>query len=294
MRDSVRIVAGLGKSLRLLRRLKPDAVFAKGGYVGLPVGLAAGILRIPLVIHESDTRAGLTNRTLARQAKTIAVGWPPSNYPGWSKRQVVLTGNPIRLKQFAKSKAQAQRHFKLEPGIPTVTIVGGSSGSHQLNQAIFDQLAKLLESYQIIHIAGHVDFARARAARQGLPRELRERYHPYSFLKKDMGQALKAASVVVARGGANSFAELAYLGKPSIIVPHAELSDQVKNAKTAEAAGAVVVLGQDQLATPKLAKALQQLSGKGGQATSAKIKGFAQPKAAQKVAKLIIEAANGA
>lgn len=297
LRDSLRVVSGLAGSLRLLRRIKPDVVLAKGGYVGLPVGLAAVILRIPLVIHESDVHPGLTNRVLARYAAAVAVGWPQEHYSKWQVRRMVVTGSPIRNELFKQSVPKARQTLKLNRHKPVVTVVGGSSGAQRLNTGVFQQLLDLVKRYQLVHITGPLDIAQAQMLKRALPHEYRDNYHPYDFLKRDIGAAIVAADVVVSRAGATALAELAVASKPSIIVPNPLLTGghQTLNANFIKKSRAAVILSEAQVSSPMLVRTLHEIitSAKLRAQLQAGIKRLAQPHATQNLAKLLLEVGDG-
>lgn len=226
VRDSFRVAAGFVKSLWLLVRLRPDRVFIKGGFVGLPVGLAAWVLRIPFIIHESDSRPGLANRVLARLT--------PHRISGFDVPGFINLGNPVRLEILGGKVNRAL--FGITSSKPVVLVVGGSLGSRQLNTAI-TQLIDLCDRYEIIHITGN---------NQEITPD-KSYYHPYPFLGAEMADALQTADVVISRAGANTLAELAALKKPSLIIPHPHLSDQLKNAQHLAEADAVLTFAQAEL-----------------------------------------------
>lgn len=292
VRDLTRLVKGLGQSLRVLRRFDPDVVFIKGGYVGLPVGLAAGILRIPYVIHESDIRPGLTNRILAKRAAAIATGFPAEKYTDLPKSKLVYTGNLVRKELIKAHRLEGLAHFKLRSELPVILVIGGSQGAQAINEALIHALPELLKHYQVIHIAGekHIEQVRFETSRLDTPLD---NYRLYSFLTDDMGAALAAADVVVARSGANTLAELAALAKPAIVIPHPSLEDQQLNATALARAGAIKVLPQGRLSAPALIAQLEQvLSSESEQEyLSHAIAGFAVPDAPERLAKLIVEKA---
>lgn len=241
IRDIAFIGAGFVQSLILLRRFRPEVVFAKGGYVCLPLGYAAKVLGIPLVIHDSDTRPGLTNRLLSRFAAHIATGSPLENYTYPADRSV-YTGVPIDP-AFHPFTAEEQRQAKHDIGIvdldkPLVVVTGGGLGAASINEGIIAAAQRLLDDgFAIYHVAGKKHFESVKAAAVEHPD-----YHIVEFVYKDMSQVLGAADIVVSRGSATFLQELAALAKPTIIVPAQHLGDQVKNAAVYESANAAYVL----------------------------------------------------
>lgn len=241
IRDSIYIITGFVQSVWLLKRFGPDVVFAKGGYVCLPLGYAARLLGIPLVIHDSDTRPGLTNRLLGRFAAAIATGSPLENY-NYPPDRSTYTGVPIDP-AFHPYTVVEQRAAKQALGIvdlekPLIVVTGGGLGAESINTGIVSIAAKLLaDGYSLYHVAGkkHYDDVKAAAPEHAL-------YQLVPFVYKDMPTVLGAADVVVSRGSATFLQELAALAKPTIIVPAAHLGDQVKNAASFREADAAYIL----------------------------------------------------
>jgi UDP-N-acetylglucosamine--N-acetylmuramyl-(pentapeptide) pyrophosphoryl-undecaprenol N-acetylglucosamine transferase len=247
-RDSVRFVAGIGKALTILRRFKPDVVFVKGGFVGLPVGLAAKTLRIPLVIHESDVSPGLTNRVLSKWARVIAVGFPVDKYKQWPHEKLIFTGVPVREGLMGAHRLEGLKLLKLDDKLPVVLVTGGSQGAQTVNDVVVDSLAGLLEFSQVVHLTGEqeIDSIKFRVKRLNLAHP--ERYHPYAFLHKEMIYALAAADVAVSRAGATTIAELAALSKPTVLIPNNLMAGhQVMNAKVISRQDAVRVIYEERL-----------------------------------------------
>ena len=293
IRDAFLVLAGMVQSLFLLGRLRPDVVFAKGGYVSLPVGMAARLLQIPLVIHDSDTRPGLTNKVLSRWATRIGTGAPLQNY-NYRRDISSYVGVPINA-AFHPFSPEEQRAAKDALGVsdlkkPLVVVTGGGLGAPKINDAIVEMAPRLLKSgVAIYHVTGkrHFDSVEKRAAKHA-------DYQQVPFVYKDMATVLGAADIVVARGSATFLQELAALQKPVIVIPAGHLTDQVKNAKVFEEAEAAIVLS-DQIITRKpsaLAEAIELLINEPAEAShiAAQLHTFAKPDAARDVANLIIEA----
>jgi UDP-N-acetylglucosamine--N-acetylmuramyl-(pentapeptide) pyrophosphoryl-undecaprenol N-acetylglucosamine transferase len=293
VRDITRLVRGYRRSTSILRRFKPDVVFAKGGYVSLPVGLAAATLRIPYVVHESDLRAGISNRTLAKWATKVAVGFPVKNYHDLPKSKLVYTGSPIRAELLTLSQTKAKKHFSLHSTKPVVLVTGGGLGSQSLNDVVVTALPKLLEEYQVLHITGEKDIEHVRFRLRAFSKEELADYHVFSFLREDMPQALVAADIVITRAGATTLAELAALAKPTIVIPHPSLTDQAINAKTFARAGAVRNVPQLGLTPAILLRELHRISNsaKEQELLAKAIAEFAKTDAAHELAELIVETA---
>jgi UDP-N-acetylglucosamine--N-acetylmuramyl-(pentapeptide) pyrophosphoryl-undecaprenol N-acetylglucosamine transferase len=260
-RDAVRTVQGVAGALRVLRRFKPDVVFIKGGFVGVPVGLAAKLLRIPYVIHESDVTPGLANRLLGRWAEKIAVGFPPKHYRDFDAARLVFTGNPVRQELLQADRQQALAYFELDEALPVLFVTGGSGGAMQINDAIIRALPRLVEFCQVIHLTGEQDFSRVKFEVGRLGKVVHvERYHVFGFLMAEMAQALAVADVVLARAGANTIAELAVLGKPTVLIPNYQMAGhQVENARVLSRAGAVRVLDGAKLTVEQLVGEVKRL-----------------------------------
>lgn len=261
-RDAWRFSRGLSDARKLLRKLQPDVVFVKGGYVGLPVGIAAARLNIPLVIHESDTAMGLTNRLLASRAQVIATGFAVDHFQKVkATAPIIPTGNPIRSEILAGDRQRARKRFKLAGKLPTIFFIGGSLGASAINEAVAEALPNLAERYNIIHQTGERDIDAAMFHRQKLPAGLRDRYLPQAFFREELADIYAAADIVVARCGANVLAELAALAKPTILIPLPSSTNnhQYKNAQFLVSRGAARLLDQSKLNAISLRAAIDRL-----------------------------------
>lgn len=286
--DVGKIIVGLFQSIGLLVRDRPDVVFAKGGYVCLPMGIAAWLLRVPLVIHDSDTRAGLTNRVLARFARSIATGAPLENYP-YDPKKSTYVGVPIGG-QFVPVSVQQQRDYKqglgVPPDTPLIVATGGGLGAASINAAMIAVAPRLSgRSVALYNVTGKAHFEAVQAASQGLTN-----YRAVPFVYEHMERVLGAADIVVSRGSATFLQELAGLAKAVIIVPAKQLGDQVKNAAVYEKAQAAMVLTDDQLVqiTP-FYDAIQHLldDAQARMDMAVRLHRFARPQAADDVADMI-------
>lgn len=298
-RDTLRTVQGVGQATRILRSFKPDVVFLKGGFVCLPVGIAAKMLNIPFVIHESDAVPGLTNRILSRWADKIAVGFPVKTYRGMDVEKLAYVGNPVRADILKAHRLEGLAHFNLEENLPVVLITGGSQGAAQINNAVLEALPGLLEHYQIIHQTGEGEIGRImfEVGRRKKDKELGrhiDRYHPYGFMMGDMALALAVADLVVGRAGVNTINDSAALGKPTILVPNYEMAGhQVENAKVLSRSGAVRVLDGSKLTGAMLAAEIGHVLGDEAEQArlSEAIRSFSRPQAAVDLARLVLDVA---
>ena len=243
--DCIKIVAGFFASLWLIARFRPDVVFAKGGFVCLPVGYAARILRIPLVIHDSDARPGLTNKLLARHAQAIGVGMPLENYT-YKRAITTYVGVPINP-HVKPTTRELQEQYRTELGLPLnkeiVVAVGGGLGSVTINNAMLQAAHRFDASQTLLYnVTGVKNYDAAKRASEGVAA-----YECASFVYSDMYKLLGAADVVVTRASATTLQELAGLRKAVIAVPAKQLGDQQKNAELFAKYDAIMTLQDDDL-----------------------------------------------
>jgi UDP-N-acetylglucosamine--N-acetylmuramyl-(pentapeptide) pyrophosphoryl-undecaprenol N-acetylglucosamine transferase len=293
--DSFRIVIGIVQSYAKLINWRPDVVFTKGGFVCLPVGIAARMLKIPLVIHDSDAFPGLTNRVLARWATRIATGAPLKHYP-YPKAISTYVGIPINS-AFKPSDVQTRAALKeklgFDPKRPLVVVTGGGLGARRINNAVAKRLDTILETASVLLISGTAQYDEMRATTS----ESDPRYQLHAFVTDGMVDILSAADVVVARAGATTILELAALAKPTILVPNGFLTGghQLKNAAAYAENGAVEVIDDHELhANPQLlVDALTALFANPKQLArmSKAFHEFAKPHAASDMVDIIYEAA---
>ncbi|MEQ8221788.1 MAG: undecaprenyldiphospho-muramoylpentapeptide beta-N-acetylglucosaminyltransferase [Candidatus Eremiobacterota bacterium] len=293
--DMFKVCAGFFQSLNIIRSFKPDVIFAKGGYVTVPVGLAGGILGIPVIAHESDTVIGLSNKILLRFLRGISLGFPEDNYPAEVQKKGKYTGSPINpavMKIAFTEKSEGVKHFGLDPAIPVLFVTGGSQGARAINNAIKDILPALLPSVQVLHQSGELDYPSLCEMRETLPENLKKNYKLFSFITDDMPLALQSADLVLTRGGANTLSELMVLKKPSVIIPlpKAANNHQMKNARVIEQHGAGIIIEQSLLTEDLLLKTIkdliadrEKLKNMSGKAAS-----LAKPDAAELIAKTIL------
>lgn len=292
LKDIFKTIAGFFQSLGIIMKFKPDVVFTKGGFVCLPVGFAAHVMRVPLVIHDSDTRPGLTNKVVARWAKVIATGSPLENYNYPSDRSHYV-GVPIGdnfTPMPAEEQANAKAQYGFNPNRLLVVAVGGGLGAVSINTAMNRAAPHLIEQEIGVYVVagkGHYDEAVADAPQSDF-------YKIVPFVFEHMDQLLGAADIVVTRGSATFLQELAGLGKPAIIVPAHQLGDQLKNAGVYKNANAALVIDNKGIeGDDRLERAIMQLANDPvlRQTLAANIHAFARPQAAHDMAQLVIKAA---
>lgn len=290
--DLGKIALGFLQSIMLLLRVRPDVVFAKGGYVCLPLGLAAKLLGYPLVIHDSDTRPGLTNRVLARYATIIATGSPLENYKYDSSKSHYI-GVPIG-RDFTPVSEERQREYKqslgLDPNLPLVVATGGGLGAGSINRAFAAAGRELCANgVSIYHVTGKKHFDEIMPQVSGI-----SNYVAVPFVYEKMHEVLGAADIVVSRASATFLQELAGLGKAVIAVPAKQLGDQLKNAEMYQGADAALVMTDDEIEnSDDLKSVILRLVSDASlrEGLGERLHAFARPNAASELAKLIQNAA---
>lgn len=279
------MMAGFGQSLGIVRDFSPDVVLVTGGYVCVPVAVAAWLRRVPLLVLLPDLQPGLAVRALSRLATRVAVSFPEvAKY--FAPNKVVTAGYPVRAEFFAADKARARKDFGLEEGFRTITVFGGSRGAHSINLALSQCLERLLEVCQVIHICGHLDAEWVMEKGAQLPEQWRNRYRAYSYLHEEMPAALAAADLAVARAGAATLGEFPALGLPSILVPYPYAGQhQELNADYLVSRGAAVKIADAELGEKLLPTTLELLADEEALARmSQRARALARPEAAQRIA----------
>lgn len=245
--DIFKVGIGFTQSLFKLWRWRPDVVFTKGGFVCLPVGLAARVLKIPLVIHDSDAHPGLTNKILAKWATAIGTGAPLNfySYPERISRYVGIPIDPSFRPMTDQQRQAKKRELGIDVKQPLVVVTGGGLGARRLNDAVASQLDQLVEITSIVLISGTAQYDELRATTPSND----PRFHLYDFVSHGMAELLGAADVVVARAGATTILELAALARPTVLVPNKYLTGghQLKNAAVYHEQGAVELLDEHEL-----------------------------------------------
>lgn len=245
--DIFKVPIGVIQALVILKRFKPSVVFSKGGFVSMPVVIAASWLKMPVILHESDVMPGLANKICARFAKKICLSFEESRQyfsygavaddSGFGKK-LTVTGNPVRKSLLKGDSDRAYKLTRLRKDKPIILVMGGSQGSEQINELVSASANGLLQKFQIIHIRGrgNLDISMHKKA-----------YVQYEYMDEYLRDIYSIADMVVCRGGANSLAEIAMLKKKAVIIPlgsHASRGDQLINARVfAEKFGWEVVSG---------------------------------------------------
>jgi UDP-N-acetylglucosamine--N-acetylmuramyl-(pentapeptide) pyrophosphoryl-undecaprenol N-acetylglucosamine transferase len=287
--DPFKVPIGLVQSIFRLFVYMPDVVFAKGGSVSVPVCLAAWMLRIPIVIHDSDAVAGRANRLLSRFASRVAIAYP-SAQEFFPAGKTALTGNPVRSEILSGDAGRADARFGLIPEKPLVLVLGGSQGAKSLNDAVIRILPELLREAQVIHQVGEANYreAVAFAGEVGVKAGYGG-YVPAPFLApEDLADAMARANLVVSRAGAGSIAEIAACGKVAILVPlpTAANDEQRENAYDVARLGGALVLEEGNLGEHLLLSEIDALLRNPDLCAdmSRKIRSFHNPEAANMIA----------
>lgn len=251
--DPFRVVKGYGEAVRLMKSLKPDVVFSKGGFVSVPVVMAAKHCKVPAIIHESDMTPGLANKLAIPCAVKVCCNFPETvSYLPEGK--AVLTGTPIRHELFEGNAAEGLTYCGFHADKPVLLVIGGSTGSVVVNEAVRSCLDTLLEHFQIIHICGKDKIDAAYNGRPG--------YVQFEYVKKELASLLALSDIVISRAGANAICELLSLRKPNVLIPlsaAASRGDQILNARSFEQQGYSKVIEEEQLSSQTLSDAVLEV-----------------------------------
>ena len=251
--DPFRVLKGFTEAISLLKRIQPDVVFSKGGFVSVPVVRAAGFLKIPYIVHESDMTPGLANKLSMSGAKKICCNFPETMrlLPA---DKAVLTGTRIR-EELGKGSRQAGKEFcGFTDDKPVLMVIGGSLGAQSVNETVRYALPRLLPDFNVVHICGNDKMDNLRLSVPG--------YKQFEYVKNELKDIFAMADIVVSRAGANSICELLALKKPNILIPLSTKSsrgDQMLNAKSFEQQGFSLVIDNDELDEDILVETIQDL-----------------------------------
>ncbi len=283
--DAFRVIKGFAEAHSLLKKLSPDIVFSKGGFVSVPVVRAAHMLHIPVIIHESDMTPGLANKLSFGAADKVCCSFSET-VKYLPSEKAVFTGSPVRAELFSGDADRARAFSGLtDTSLPTVLVTGGSLGAASLNEAIRHALPLLKEKYNVIHLCGRgkVDPALSQL----------DRYVQYDYIDKELPDLFAMADIVISRAGSNAIFELLSLNKPNILVPlpsNASRGDQSDNAASFEKQGYSYVLKNEDLSDDTLLKAIDTVLSEKDRYTEA-MKKAPQSKAVDTICRLILETA---
>ena len=250
--DPFRVIKGYTEARRILKELKPDIVFSKGGYVSVPVVRAAASLKIPCIIHESDMTPGLANKLCIPVARKVCCNFPET-MQYLPKDKAVLTGSPIREELSKGNKIAALDLCGFDANIPVIMVIGGSLGAANVNKAVRDALPELLKDFQVVHICGKDKIDNMLLTTRG--------YKQFEYVKAELKDIFAMADVVISRAGANAICELLALQKPNLLIPlmAGSRGDQILNAKSFESQGYSKVLMEDDITTQLLVDTVHEL-----------------------------------
>ena len=246
--DGFRVFKGISQAFSLIRRVKPVVVFSKGGYVAFPVVFAAWLNRVPVVAHESDLTPGLANRLCLPFIKSLCLNFPETSV---RTRNVLVTGTAVRPDLLNGDAERGRKWLAAPPDSRILVVVGGSLGAAAINTVVRESLARLCESYFVVHVCGanQVDNAYDRP-----------NYAQYEYVSEEWGDVLAAADLVISRSGANALYELLALKKVNILIPlsrRASRGDQIENATMAERRGWSFVVPEETLNSVSLLNAVE-------------------------------------
>ena len=249
--DPFRVLKGFAESVKILKKEKPDIVFSKGGFVSVPVVRAAGLLKIPVIIHESDMTPGLANKLCYGTASKICCSFKDtlSMIP---REKGVFTGSPIRRELLTGDRLKARRFTGLREGdYATILIIGGSQGAQRINEQIRRILPRILDRYNVIHLCGRGKLDNTLNSCDG--------YVQYDYIDKELPDLYALSDIVISRSGANAIFELLALKKPNILIPlpsGSSRGDQILNAEAFMRSGYSYLLKEEDLNDDSLTEAI--------------------------------------
>ena len=251
--DPFRVLKGMNDAKKLVKILKPDVIFSKGGFVSVPVVLAGKKCKVPTIIHESDMTPGLANKISIPSATKVCCNFPETlgHLP---EGKAVLTGSPIRQELLSGDKFKAREFLNFKSDKPVIMFIGGSLGAVAVNNAVRAILPELLKSYQIIHLCGK---GKVDESLKGI-----EGYAQFEYIKEELKDLFALTDIVISRAGANAICELLALHKPNLLIPlsaNASRGDQILNARSFERQGFSVVLEEEELTDDVLLSAINHL-----------------------------------
>ena len=251
--DPFRVLKGFREAHKLIRQLKPDVIFSKGGFVSVPVVLAGKRCKVPVIIHESDMTPGLANKIATPSAAKVCCNFPET-LKSLPEGKAVLTGSPIRQELLSGNKIAAMDMCHFTSDKPVILVIGGSLGAVAVNNAVREALPELLKDFQIIHLCGKGKMDESLKDVEG--------YCQFEYIKNELRNLFALADIVISRAGANAICELLALHKPNLLIPlsaNASRGDQILNARSFERQGFSLVLEEEQLTKETLLAAVKNL-----------------------------------
>ena len=251
--DPFRVLKGFGEAKKILKQLKPDVVFSKGGFVTVPVVIAAKKCKIPAIIHESDMTPGLANRLCLSSAAKICCNFPET-VNSLPKDKAILTGTPIRQELLQGDREAGRRFCGFTSQKPVLMVIGGSLGAASVNQHIRSILPELLKEFQVIHLCGKGKTDESLKNTEG--------YVQFEYIKQELADLFALSDIVISRAGANAICEINALHKPNLLIPlsaNASRGDQILNARSFERQGYSMVLEEEEITDEKLLSSIRRL-----------------------------------
>lgn len=251
--DPFRVLKGFHEAKKLLKQLKPDVVFSKGGFVTVPVVIAAKRCKIPAIIHESDMTPGLANKLCIPSAVKVCCNFPET-VNSLPKDKAVLTGTPIRQELLNGNREAGRQFCGFTADKPVLMIIGGSLGAASINDHVRKILPELLKDFQVIHLCGKGKMDEKLTGTAG--------YVQYEYIKDELPDLFALADVVISRAGANAICEISALHKPNLLIPlsaNASRGDQILNARSFEKQGYSMVLEEEEITESTLMEAIHRL-----------------------------------
>ena len=251
--DPFKVMKGYHQAVRLLGKLKPDIVFSKGGFVSVPVVLAAKHRRIPVIIHESDITPGLANKLAIPSATKVCCNFPET-VKCLPENKAVLTGTPIRQELLSGDAREGLKFCGFNAAKPVILVIGGSLGSVAVNNAVRSILPELLKDFQVIHLCGKDKLDASLNGTEG--------YVQFEYIKDELPDLFAAADLIISRAGANAICEISALAKPNILIPlsaNASRGDQILNARSFERQGYSKVLEEESVNAQTLQSAIREV-----------------------------------
>ncbi|MCI9153228.1 undecaprenyldiphospho-muramoylpentapeptide beta-N-acetylglucosaminyltransferase [Lachnospiraceae bacterium] len=251
--DPFRVLKGLGEAKKLVRELKPDVIFSKGGFVSVPVVLAGKHAKVPVIIHESDMTPGLANKLAIPSATRVCCNFPET-LEHLPEEKALLTGSPIRQELLSGNKIAAMEMCGFSSDKPVILVIGGSLGSVAVNTAVRTALPDLLEQFQVVHLCGKGKLDETLVNTKG--------YKQFEYIKNELRDIFALSDLVISRSGANAICELLALRKPNLLIPlsaNASRGDQILNARSFERQGFSIVLEEEEVTRESLLDAVNHL-----------------------------------
>lgn len=293
--DVLRFPKGFFQAMKYVYDYMPDLIFAKGGYVSLPVVMYGWLFKIPVIIHESDIDPTSLDKFMYHFANKVALSFEDTK-KYYNLHKAILTGNPIRASITKGNKEKALQEFEMHEKKPIIFIMAGSEGAGMMNNVVMEILPALLEKYQIIHQCGFRGYKHVKEAVQKMNISNLSDYHLFPFFKEKAADAYAACDIVISRAGANTVSEIMAVGKPSILISvSSNVTDkQNKNAYYYSEAGAAILLNEKNLKPHMILNSIKEIFHDSLKVMEMRrvAKSISQPDAAKKVVEEILKIAD--